>query len=445
MESKPPDLPAAPAPDPPTRAGEPAVSGASALVEERAARKYWRPPLPRPLALLLTLVAALSTLAGFKQGELVTILLGAVLSVVLAYTFAASLILALIHRRRAGRLSLRMAPEAAASGRPGTLLLNRDGAEGKFFRLPGILVRCETVLRTADNRRLELVFDPDRLDHHTFPFTVPLRGAYSGQEDRFLVMDILGLFRAATGLPSEAGARLLSMPEAAETPLLLETGGGGDDQRAGTTWTRTDNFIDHRPYTPGDDPRRINWKLYGHSGDLFIREGEREPPPHSRLMVLIDTQYDPRLYSPEAGSRGVDLLCENALALIAEYQRRGMDLSLGYTGGSVRAAGTLAEYAALLAYPAARSLKEAGDLPAAGGAKRVLALALPREDGRPGSVRTERGSAETGLDRFLRGRGRELATDLVFFWNGEHLAEAADTCAAHYAKKPGVRALSAGL
>lgn len=46
-------------------------------------------------------------------------------------------------------------------------------------------------------------------------------------------------------------------------------------------------FVQYRSYEPGDEPRRIDWKLYARSDRLFVREAERESP--LTVWVLIDT------------------------------------------------------------------------------------------------------------------------------------------------------------
>ncbi|WP_328797074.1 DUF58 domain-containing protein [Luteimonas deserti] len=46
-------------------------------------------------------------------------------------------------------------------------------------------------------------------------------------------------------------------------------------------------FAQYRPYEQGDEPRRIDWKLYARSDRLFVREAERESP--LRIWVLLDT------------------------------------------------------------------------------------------------------------------------------------------------------------
>ena len=46
-------------------------------------------------------------------------------------------------------------------------------------------------------------------------------------------------------------------------------------------------FNDYRHYNQGDDTRHIDWKLYGRSNKLYIKQFEDET--NSRCMVLLDT------------------------------------------------------------------------------------------------------------------------------------------------------------
>jgi uncharacterized protein (DUF58 family) len=415
---------------------------------------------PQLSGLPLIAIALLSLLAGSLRHELALTLLGAVLLAILAYSFLAIFALVLAHRKRAVFLSARMSPESAPAGRQGSVLCLRENArtfapasfsiagKGKFFRLPGILIRYEICFSTKDGRVLRHVFDPDALKHNQSPFKVPERGAYYGPRDRLLIFDIFGFFLAAFALPQEPGARFLSLPRPAAKPPAMEFHAGGAEQRSQPRYTRTDNLIDHRPYVPGDDPRRINWKLYGHVGDLFVREGEPEPPPHSKLTLLIDTQIDAGIFkagrftgkdrATEAGRRAVDLLCENALALVMEYAGRGMEIAVGYTGGKTPQTGSPAELAVLLAYPAALPLNAPPSRTSDGGIQElpdapedhtVLVLALPHSE-----------AANSALDRFLKKRGKERETNILFLYEDEALDEAAEICARFYARRSGVRA-----
>jgi hypothetical protein len=326
-----------------------------------------------------------------------------------------------------------MLNERIPAGANAELILDRDRAgPGRFFRLPGFLIRYGIALATKDGREIRRLFDPDaRAGGFSFP--VQERGAYYGPRDSFFIGDILGLFRSSLPLPREEGPRILALPQAASESIPTHRESGGDSQRQDARYRRTDNLIDHRPYVPGDDPRRINWKLYGHapSAELFVREGEQEPPPHARLLILVESLADPALYDNASARRAVDLLCENALAIALEYRLRGVDPAVGCVGGPI-VEGDPPELAAALAYPAAYSSAYAGaaaELPEPPPDRGILVLALPR---------TLAGGA---LDRFLKNR-RQPGTpvDLAFLYDDDALAEAAETCVRLYNQRGGVHA-----
>jgi uncharacterized protein (DUF58 family) len=67
----------------------------------------------------------------------------------------------------------------------------------------------------------------------------------------------------------------------------------GDDRGARTGASL--EFHSYRTYSPGDDPRRIDWGVYGRTGDLHVKLYAEEVRPHvdvlldaSRSMVLSD-------------------------------------------------------------------------------------------------------------------------------------------------------------
>lgn len=45
-------------------------------------------------------------------------------------------------------------------------------------------------------------------------------------------------------------------------------------------------FSQYRGYQPGDEPRRVDWKLYARAGKLFVRQSEREAP--LTIWLLLD-------------------------------------------------------------------------------------------------------------------------------------------------------------
>jgi len=408
-------------------------------------------PLTTGLLVLLVIVVAFAAAALRREAGLA--LTGAVFFLPWFYSLVMTLVLALVHCRRAGRAFIRLSPrETAAGGQAEAVYSEGDTGEavGKIFQLPGILVRCRVLLATKDGRRIQYDFNPsggvagagpyDKSPHF---FEVEKRGAYFSAFDEFAVIDIFGFFRFAFLLSAGADARLLASPGAAPETVAVNAGAGEANRSPEFSFQRTDNLIDHRPYIPGDDPRRINWKLYGHGGGLFVREGEREPPPHSNIIIMVDCEYDPSLYDRTEAGTGVDVLCENAVSAARFCVESGMDALIGYTGDSRErdtpfilpakiAAGGVA--ASSFAWPAALPLSAFLEIPAAPDGYSILVLALPRS------------ASDTALERFLkntsaRRAGKNNAVDLIFFCdgNGGRLA-AAETCCTLYRQRPGVTA-----
>jgi hypothetical protein len=397
--------------------------------------------------------------------------LGAVLLSVWAYCLILGLTTALIHRRKALAIQMRLSPRSISAG--GSVGISFP--EGRFLRAPGILIRCRLRLETRDGRRLEHTFDPAGPAGHPRasaaalpqgagqgnPLVFPLRGAYYSRGDELAVFDAFGFFDFSWPLPWEEEVRVLVSPRPAEEAPALHPRTGGREHRGGPRYRRTDDLIDHRPYIPGDDPRRINWKLYSHGpvDSLFVREGEAEPPPHSQLLILADTEADPALYSPRAAREGVDLLCAQLLAAALDLSGRGMDLLTGYTGGVLRG-GDAAELGEALAWPAALPLPggAAGSLKRGGGPRKRLAAAapgplpeLPAADrgtcilALPRTVIGGGAAGSSALDRFLsrpQSAGEIPPCDIIFIYPDPSLREAAEGCARLYGSRRGVRSFA---
>src|SRR5262245_28477441 len=59
-------------------------------------------------------------------------------------------------------------------------------------------------------------------------------------------------------------------------------------------------FIDHRPYVPGDDPRHIDWKVLGRADRIVLKRFEEET--NLRGHVLLDSSESMRYGSGRYGS-----------------------------------------------------------------------------------------------------------------------------------------------
>jgi hypothetical protein len=199
-----------------------------------------------------------------------------------------------------------------------------------------------------------------------------------------------------------------------------------------------------------------------------VREGEREPPPHSNVLILLDTHFDAMLYTPETGRLGTDLLCEYALACALELSAGGIDARVAWTGLCETAAdseenrqggafggnpaflhgGTPAEIAAIFARPAAIRwvVRETGKRSSAGVAVNTARLPAPPADCGIVVFALPRATAESSeLNRFLdriSGDGIRSA-EVIFLYKGSGrdgaMDEAAEVCGSFYRRRQGIR------
>lgn len=72
--------------------------------------------------------------------------------------------------------------------------------------------------------------------------------------------------------------------------------GDGVGQHASRNHGAGLEFAQYRAYVPGDDPRRIDWKLQARSDRWFVREAERDSP--LTLWLVLDASASMRQHDP---------------------------------------------------------------------------------------------------------------------------------------------------
>ena len=86
-------------------------------------------------------------------------------------------------------------------------------------------------------------------------------------------------------------------------------------------------FKEHRSYVPGDDPRTIDWKLFGKTDRLFIREHEQET--NLRATLLVDCSGSMAYAGERSGGlskHAYAVRCAAALAHLMLRQQDGVGL-----------------------------------------------------------------------------------------------------------------------
>ena len=81
------------------------------------------------------------------------------------------------------------------------------------------------------------------------------------------------------------GPAFLRELEALRRRLDVRARSGAAGERASSRRGSSAEFADHRAYSPGDDPRRIDWAVYARTGEPFLKLYRAEEDAIVRLLV----------------------------------------------------------------------------------------------------------------------------------------------------------------
>ncbi len=298
---------------------------------------------------------------------------------VFAYSLAAVGLSILI--RKDDNQGLMCVPDVAIEGGPIRVFTSRPRRLG----LPGIWVAQRLSLATRDGKVFSVSVDPEgarKMPPVGISVPAPGRGAYSSTRDSLECGDAFGLAVCSLSVSAAQEPRLLVQPGPLQLTKTDSPFFGNPADRSVPGSPRTESPSEHRPYVPGEDPRRLDWKIYARFGDLFVRVDDQEPPVGSAVEIIIEEGWDATLLSPDEARRGIDAICSAALTTIVQLRGAGIPLRLRF-GGTRTDPIDAATAAALLAKPAARVMgSEREDLlasrEAAEGYGRI-SFALPRK------------------------------------------------------------------
>jgi hypothetical protein len=148
-----------------------------------------------------------------------------------------------------------------------------------------------------------------------------LRGIYSGKSGSVFLEDLFGFTRFTLFNGDRVCLYIYPgiEPNGFRKEKVIR---GGEKATADFSRMRSDELLETRKYYPGDDARRINWKIYAASGELFLRIGEEIPPPTGEITFLLNS-YSQRIYGLSISSSLSDELIKVYLAFITAYVEKG--------------------------------------------------------------------------------------------------------------------------
>ena len=317
-----------------------------------------------------TVMGALLLISGLLRGELLSAVCGGLLTLYAGFATAAVAITALCWKSEE--------PDLASDGGGFTV----TPARSKTAQSESAKTFPHCIPGTAAFYTIEFSLSPEPTAETSTSFSIPLqgmrteyhpenltRGRYFYKRQYLNIRDFAGFFAAAYMQPP-----CLSVPYIVVQPVLPPQKAVFPGLRSRAvndlpSQERTNELYESRPYFPGDDPRKIHWKLYAHTNTLSIKLGAFEPPPVKRLTIYIEEPVYVKKKERAWGASIFDAFIGRLSGVIIELLNAGIQCSLllyDYPQQSLQryeiteeASAVAAQIQNLLAIPALRASPEA--------------------------------------------------------------------------------------
>ena len=206
-------------------------------------------------------------------------------------------------------------------------IIKNDYAQHKVFFLFAkihYLVRYITLPENPNSRVFTLDV-PISGTETIFHVSLPPRGRYTGLKYCLQISDFSNFFICFLIHPEiPFSDKLQVFPEPEATVYCNLPLGKSGNQKGKSTFHRSNELYETRQYRPGDDPRKINWKVFAHTGELSVREGELLPPPSEKYVFLINLDLPATLKgnAKKEATERFDILINRATRLALDLVER---------------------------------------------------------------------------------------------------------------------------
>lgn len=265
-------------------------------------------------------------ITGILRIDLALLLWGGAFLLISVYTFLGNHLTRVIARnhfkKRPGAYDIFLPVKGLF---PGTVARADIRIELPAFLLPGFVVYFSYILTWRNHRSIRVECRLiGRKNSRVIEILAEKRGDYHSDIALLIYRDVLGFTRGSIPLNVEERVRIFpDSVTAADNIRRLEEGGEATEfvKRRRLSEER----LEVRKYYPGDDPRRLNWKVYAHLGELFFRVGEETQPPESRILVILDSNR-PGGVTLEFSADYLDSIVEACTALMQVLLLRGINI-----------------------------------------------------------------------------------------------------------------------
>lgn len=385
--------------------GAPRHGRRTAAAIGRAARAVF--PLS-PRGLLLLTLSGLILGAGVIRTDLAALFWGASFLLFTVYALAAGHLFRLSLRHRYTTAPDWLTVVLSSSG----VSAGEDAGAHVTARLPrvfapGFAVRLTLPLAWHDRRI-------DSVAHRLAPggnqtsmrFRAEHRGVYTSREAVLEMRDILGFTVHRLVVPLRESLTVFpSLHASEELARFMEQ--ADESSVYARRRRRSEEHLEARKYYPGDDVRRLNWKVFAHLNELFLRVGEEVPPPESRILFVLDCTANP-LVPHALAADYLDGLVDSCASLLVSLLEKRIEVMLSLPGVRECRSYAVESRAALLAALADAWWTDAAWAPDLPGRK-SLHVAVFSSPGSPG-LRHILSSVKRrgwGASLFIKGVGRQ--------------------------------------
>ncbi len=142
-----------------------------------------------------------------------------------------------------------------------------------------------------------------------------IRGDYTGR-DGFIISDWFGFFRFS--LVSSRPLSVKVTPRQGHHAPRFTPSPQAEGVSSFVSLPSEEEMVENRPYFPGDDPRKINWKQFARFQDLFVRTAH-DPLPNNKWVLCL-------LSGEGCALEDLDRSCRFYLGLCRFLEERGCEV-----------------------------------------------------------------------------------------------------------------------
>ncbi len=246
---------------------------------------------------------------GIIKINLAVLLWGSAFSLISLYTLLGSIfqriILGWFFNRGNGKLEISIPNRGLFIGEESNVIAK---LKVPHFVLPGFGYAAYIEFSFYGGRNIRLFHSVSPGESEiSMSFRAGKRGMYRAKRLSLQCEDFLGLSRLRKYFDSNESIRVYPFV-AGKSEFLPRIEGGGERDEYTKRRKRSDELLEVRKYFPGDDLRKLNWNVFAHTGELFVRIGEDTFQMKSNVLVVTDCTMREGAIHELAGKTIIDRL-----------------------------------------------------------------------------------------------------------------------------------------